>query len=199
MKIELSNNLVVDPLIDSQIKTAVLCLQKGGVIAYPTEAVYGLGCAPLNEAAVMRILTLKSRPVHKGLILLSDNFEHVLPYVDLTTVSDKQLNSVLQTWPGPYTWLFPASNKVPYWIKGDFESVAIRVTAHPIAAQLCRLFQEPIVSTSANISGYPPARTSQEVMTQFEQNIDSIVSGAVDLSRGPSEIKDVLTGAIIRA
>lgn len=184
--------------VNLKIEQVAQCLHKGGVIAYPTEAVYGLGCAPLNQAAVMKVLALKSRPIHKGLILLSDNFESLKPYLNLTVLSQAQLNAALQTWPGPYTWLFPASNLVPPWIKGDFLSVAIRVTAHPIAAQLCRAFGGPIVSTSANVSGASPARNIQQVMEQFPQGLDGIIEGELDLKRGPSEIRDVQTGLVLR-
>lgn len=185
-------------LMNLTLEKAVQHLQAGKVIAYPTEAVYGLGCAPLNEAAVMKILDLKSRPVHKGLILISYDFESLAPYLNLEVLTQTQVNSALASWPGPYTWLFPVSKLVPRWIKGDFSSVAVRVIAHPIAAQLCHLFGGPIVSTSANVSGALPARDVQQILEQFPQGLEGILEGELDLKRGPSQMRDVQTGVVLR-
>lgn len=181
------------------LEKAIQCVQSGGVIAYPTEAVYGLGCDPLNESAVMRLLSLKSRPVHKGLILISDTFESLKPYLDLAILTLEQLEEAFKTWPGPFTWVFPASSLVPSWIKGDFDSIAVRVTQHSIAAQLCRSLGFPLVSTSANINGELPARSTIQVLEQFPEGLEGIVVGELDLNRGPSEIRDIQTGAILRS
>jgi L-threonylcarbamoyladenylate synthase len=171
-------------------------LKNGGVIAYPTEAVFGLGCDPFNEQAVQKILQLKQRSMDKGLILIAANWEQVK---NLVLQIDKDLlTKVLATWPGPNTWVFPASKQCPKWVTGKFNSVALRITAHPIAKTICEEFGGPIVSTSANIEGSSPARTKQEVEKQFPQGIDLFVPGEIGNQTAPTLIRDVLTNKIIR-
>lgn len=175
---------------------AASVLTNGGIIAYPTEAVFGLGCDPFNEAAVLKILQLKQRSINKGLILLAANWEQINNLV--LPLEPKIIDPVLATWPGPYTWVFPASKKCPKWIMGEHDSVALRVTAHHIAKKLCEVFQGPIVSSSANIEGQEPARTMEEVQQQFSHDIDLIVPGEVGTQKRPTAIKNVLTNKIIR-
>lgn len=181
-----------------RLDEAVACLKAGGVIAYPTEAVFGLGCSPLDEKAVMKVLALKSRPVEKGLILIADTFERLKPYIDLENLSEAQIQAALDTWPGPFTWVFPASSQVPTWIKGSFDSVAIRVIQHTVATPLCEAFGEPLVSTSANKAGEEPARDVAKVLEQFPKDLEGILAGVVDPLRAPSQIRDVRTGVAFR-
>ena len=138
-------------LKENQIDFAVKCLKQGKVIAYPTEAVYGLGCDPDNVDAVSRILQIKHRALDKGFILIASSWEQIQPLVMYLTPD--LLTRVFATWPGPITWLFPASKQVPAWIRGNHDSVAVRVTAHPIARALCEQFGGPLISTSCNIAG----------------------------------------------
>lgn len=174
-------------------------MKDGGVIAYPTEAVFGLGCDPHNEKAVLQILELKSRLIRKGLILLASDFELIRPYLALEELSDSQINEALKTWPGPYTWVFPASALVPSWIRGDFSSIAVRITKHPGANMLCSAFNGPIVSTSANQDGQAPARTTEQVLKYFNNRLDACVDGLVgSLQRTPTQIRDIKTGKILR-
>src|SRR3990167_4516311 len=126
-------------------------LQQQGVIAYPTEAVYGLGCDPFSELAVKKILKLKKRDINKGLILIASNWKQIENLIQ--PIPDEKLSQVMQTWPGPVTWLFPASDEVPRWISGAHSTIALRITAHPIAKALCEKWNGPIVSTSANKEG----------------------------------------------
>lgn len=176
-------------------QAAQIC-RLGGVIAYPTEAVYGLGCDPLNEHAVHRILQLKQRPVEKGLILITDTLEKLLPY---TIISDKQINILLQPQPQAITWLVPISDLTPYWICGDHDTVAIRITQHSLAKELCSYLPFPLVSTSANPAGKLPARNALQVRNYFADEIDVILSGNVDRHARPSVIKDIVTGNILRS
>lgn len=169
----------------------------GNVIAYPTEAVFGLGCDPECEQAVHHILALKNRPIEKGLILIAANFEQFSPYIDLTKITLVQQQLMLNSWPGPVTWIVPKNNNTPYFLTGQFDSIAIRVTDHPIVQKLCQLFDKPIISTSANISGQAPARTMAEVETQFGQKLP-ILQGEIGKRINPSEIRDIETGLIIR-
>jgi len=179
------------------IKRAAQVMQKGGVVAYPTEAVWGVGCDPACEAAVQRLLDLKQRPVEKGLILLAADEAMVAPY--LAELNAAQRKTLSESWPGPNTWIIPKmSELVPAWVRGRFDSVAIRVTAHPWAAGLSRAFGGPIVSTSANPTGSAPALHQWQVQRYFQGRVDHICAGSVGGNRQPSTIRDLQTGAVIR-
>lgn len=181
-----------------KIQRTAHLLWGGAVVAYPTEAVWGLGCAPHNEQAVRRILSLKSRSVEKGLILVGSSmaqFDYLLQYL-----TQEQRNTMAATWPGPYTWLVPdLADQVPDWIKGKFSSVALRVSDHPLVAGLCDAFGGPIVSTSANPQGLQPAMENWQVRRYFGKRVDVITPGVVGGNNKPSEIRDLLSGQIIRS
>jgi len=190
---------LVDPtkLDNWRIRQAAMRLLDGEVIAYPTEAVWGLGCDPYNEAASLRLLQVKQRPVSKGLILIAANMEQLGSL--LSELSSDQREQLKGTWPGPVTWLIPDyGDIVPAWIKGDHSSVAVRVTAHPLAAALCLAFGGPLVSSSANKAGMPPARSSLQVIKQLGSEIDGLVHGSLGSQDKPSRIVDLLTGKILR-
>lgn len=187
---------VAGSLSQNAISRAVEILRKGGVIAYPTEAVFGFGCDPENRAAVERILKLKQRDQTQGLILVASSWEQLESLIE--PIPPRQLQRVLSTWPGPYTWIFPAKPEVPYWITGNHRSVAVRVSDHPIVQTLCQQFGGPIVSTSANIHQSPPARDFRTVKLLFEKQVDSIVPGNVGNLRNPTEIRDAVSGERIR-
>ncbi|MGI8474312.1 L-threonylcarbamoyladenylate synthase type 1 TsaC [Pectobacterium brasiliense] len=167
------------------------------VIAYPTEAVFGLGCDPDSEVAVNRLLALKQRPWQKGLILIAADFSQLAPYIDDSALSDEQKAVMFSTWPGPVTWVLPAKRTTPQWLTGQFSSLAVRVSDHPLVKELCLRYGKPLVSTSANLSGQPPCRTAQEVSLQFGGDFPVLV-GDVGGRMNPSEIRDVLTGELIR-
>jgi len=179
-----------------RIQHVARVMRSGGVVAYPTEAVWGLGCNPFDEEAVERLLSLKQRPVHKGLILLAADMEQVEPF--LLDLNDIQRQRLKNTWPGPVTWLVPHNGLAPPWITGHFDSLAIRVTAHPVAAGLARAFGGPIVSTSANPQGREPARDLLTLRRYFRTALDATASGMVGTRKNPSEIRDVHTGNIVR-
>jgi len=178
------------------IKKAVAILRQGGIIAYPTEGVYGLGCDPFNEKAVLRLLKLKQRSVDKGLILIASQWTQLENLVK--PIAKKLLSKVQATWPGPVTWVFPAINKAPAWICGAHDSVAIRVTNYPVAYALCEAYGRPIVSTSANLEGQPVTRNSKEVRKQFPRGIDFILPGTAGNLKSPTMIRDILTGKVLR-
>ncbi len=134
-----------------KIAIAAGLLKQGGVIVYPTEAVWGVGCDPQNHKAVMRLLAMKNREWQKGLILIAAHIEQVEPYIDMP--SRMAWRRATATWPGASTWVFPATDYCPMWISGERSTVAVRVTAHPLAARLCDEFGGAIVSTSANRAG----------------------------------------------
>ena len=178
------------------IDQAADCLRAGGVIAYPTEAVFGLGCDPRNEAAVRKILALKQRSPDKGLILLADHFARFSPYAG--DVAPEQLERAMVTWPGPVTWLFPRGKAVPGWLAGDHPTIALRVSSHPVCVALCAAFGHAIVSTSANPAAEVPAKSASQVDDYFGKAIDGIVVGEVGGQQHPSEIRDLGSGAVVR-
>ncbi|PIJ49134.1 L-threonylcarbamoyladenylate synthase type 1 TsaC [Erwinia sp. OLTSP20] len=172
-------------------------LYNEGVIAYPTEAVFGLGCNPDSELAVMKLLALKQRLPEKGLILIADTFAQLERYVAVQALSAVQKERMFASWPGPVTWILPACADTPRWLTGRFDSLAVRVTAHPLVKTLCREFGKPLVSTSANLSGQAPCRSVQEVQAQFGADFP-VLAGQTGGRANPSEIRDVLTGKQIR-
>lgn len=180
-----------------QLKKAAHCLSFGGVLAYPTEAIWGLGCDPFNQEATLRLLQIKQRPVEKGLILVASSVDQVAPL--LASLTDAQFNCVLGSWPGPTTWLIPDENNIiPWWIKGDHSSVAVRVSAHAQVNALCRRFGGPIVSTSANRAGAKPVKTALAVQKQMGKQVDGIFNGRLGDANKPSTIIDVVTGQTFR-
>lgn len=179
-----------------QLKAATIVLQEGGVIAYPTEAVFGLGCDPLNEEAVLRLLDIKQRPISKGLILIAENFNQLTPYID--NIPAEAMSRVQKSWPGPNTWIFPAAHSTPYWLTGDHDSIAVRVTAHPLAAALCKTFGGAIVSSSANRHGKQPSRSALRVRNCLGEQVEYVLNGNVDRNSKPTQIRDALTNEVIR-
>jgi L-threonylcarbamoyladenylate synthase len=171
-------------------------LKRGGLIAYPTESCYGLGCDPANRGAVQRLLKLKGRPQRKGLILIAAAFRQLRPYLAGLSAADQQ--KIAATWPGPHTWLLPAARACPPWLTGGHSAIAVRVTAHPDAARLCRSLDMPLVSTSANASGAKPAKTFRECLRLFGAKA-TVIPGRIGKRRRPSTIHDFATGAIIRS
>lgn len=175
---------------------AYRALRAGGVIGYPTEAVWGLGCDPLNAHAVERVLEIKERSPHKGLILIASSVEQIQPFV--TELPTARWLQVQHSWPGPVTWLMPASPRVPALVRGDSDRVAVRVTAHPLASALCYVFGGAIVSTSANRSGHPPARSALQLRRQLGRDLDFILPGELGGLAQPTSIRDALTGKLLR-
>ena len=174
---------------------AIQTIERGGVIAYPTEAVWGLGCNPFDQRAVAKILQLKSRDPAKGLILVAASMEQFAPFLE--ELSKKQLKTLQKTWPGPVTWLVPHHDLVPWWVCGEFSTVALRVSAHPVIQSLCKKVG-PIVSTSANPAGMDPAQDILQLRSYFGESLDAIIPGRLgDLSQ-PTEIRDLMTGSRIR-
>ncbi|MCJ8297405.1 MAG: Sua5/YciO/YrdC/YwlC family protein [Pseudomonadales bacterium] len=180
-----------------QINTAIEVLNNGGVIAYPTEAVWGLGCDPNSHAAVSRILAIKHRPEAKGLILVAACMSQLSAL--LTGVSANQLLALQATWPGPVTWIIEdPKNIIPQWIKGDFTSVAVRVSDHPMITALCEAHGGYLVSTSANPSGMSPATSEGSCRSYFGTKVDCYLSGSLGSCSTPSSIRVLKDGAIVR-
>jgi len=179
------------------LRRAGASLRLGGVWAYPTEAVWGLGCDPWNQSAVDWILTLKERPHRKGLILAAATIEQVAFLLEPLPASLR--DSAVAYWPGPTTLLLPdPQGLIPRWIKGEHERVAIRVSAHPGVQRLCTAFGGPLVSTSCNRAGRSPARWSWQVRRTFGGALDGILPGSLGGASQPSRILDPLDGRRLR-
>ena len=176
---------------------------EGNVIAYPTEAVWGLGCDPLNEQACLDLLQIKRRPIQKGMILIAgsiDEFAGILSALPVDQVQKLDAAWQNQISTGAITFLVPdILEQVPYWIKGSHNSVALRVSQHPLVKSLCQAFGGPLVSTSANRSGKPPARSRVLVEKYFGGQLEFIVPGALGGATNPSKIIDFYTGKTVRA
>ncbi len=170
-------------------------LRRGRLIAYPTESCYGLGCDPDNRAAVLRLLRLKQRPQHKGLILIASHYRQVARYLQALTPDEQARlkNDGAQA----VTWLMPARHSAPRWLRGAHDTLAVRLTAHSFARQLCRSVNSALVSTSANRSGQRPARTYAQCRRLFGNRV-WVLPGRVDKRRKPSTIRAWTDGKIIR-
>lgn len=174
------------------LRMASRAIHAGGIVAYPTEAVYGLGCDPYNPRAVMDLLALKQRPVHKGLILIAADMGQLAPF--MKPLDKTARKTLMDTWPGPVTWLVPARAETPYWLRGQHETIAVRVTAHPLAAALCRAAGHALVSTSANLAGHRPARNALRVRQQFGDRLDYLLTGPTGGQNRPTTIRNLQTG-----
>lgn len=180
-----------------QLALARQTVLAGGVIAYPTEAVWGLGCDPWNEQAVAHILELKQRPVEKGVILVAASVEQVRFLLD--PLPHELQREALSHWPGPVTCLLPDVNhQVPDWVRGKHRSIAVRVSEHPVVRALCEATGMPLVSTSCNPAGRSPARAIWQVRRYFGDQIDRLVPGPLGGNRKPSRIIDIVTGQQFR-
>lgn len=182
---------------DWYLRHTAAVVREGGVIAYPTEAVFGLGCDPLNYQAVSKLLSIKQRKPDKGLILIAADLAQIKPYIGKLSKSIYQ--KIEKKYSRPTTWLLPKADSLPYWLSGKHDKIAIRITAHPIAAELCRRCGYALVSTSANVEGQPPARNSLRVQRSLGSVIDKIVCGETSGLTNPSRIIDAQTNKIIRA
>lgn len=180
------------------VSEAVDVLKKQEVIAYPTEAVFGLGCDPDNRLVVEKLLMLKQRNWEKGLILIAADYSQLQRYIDDSALTVIQKERVFSSWPGPVTWVFPIVGTTPSWLTGKFKTLAVRVSDHPLVQQLCRQYGKALVSTSANLSSFPPCRLQEEVKQQFGYEFP-VLGGEVGGRVNPSEIRDVLTGQLFRA
>lgn len=176
------------------IHRAARIVREGGVIAYPTEGVFGLGCLPDDLEAVIRILSMKYRNPAMGLVLIAADPEQLDGWIRLPGAT----TSLDTGSADPVTWIVPATDRVPIWIRGRHEGLAVRITKHPVAAALCHASRSALVSTSANVSGRPPARNAFVLRRLFRDLVDYIVPGSCGPASGPSEIRDLVSGNVVR-
>ena len=184
---------------NQQTLSFIQALEQEEVIVYPTEAVYGLGCDPDSETAVHKLLAIKQRPVEKGLILIADNYAQILNYVDDERIPQDRRTEIFSSWPGAITWVMPAKKSTPKWLTGQFDTIAVRVTDHPVVKKLCREFGKPLVSTSANLTGQEPVITLDQAKQSFGNQVAVYVEGSLGGNTKPSQIRDAFTGKLFRA
>ena len=180
----------------TDIKQACSYLKTGGIVAYPTESCYGLGCDPRNNKAIKSLLEIKHRPWHKGLILIASSVDQLYPFIDRKQFD---MDKVQASWPGPTTWVVPAAEGISHYLRGNHQGIAVRVTDHPLASLLCRTFRGPIVSTSANPGRYPPALSAKGVRRYFaEGEVEMILEGPLGELESPTPIYDAVSGNTLR-
>ena len=184
---------------DLSINEAATVLQTGGVVAYPTEGVWGLGCDPRDQEAVLRLLAIKQRTVDKGLILIASHLDQLRPFLDIAAMPIDNLAAVLASWPGPHTWIMPASSDAPQWITGVHAGIAVRISAHAPVIELCNAFGGALVSTSANLSGQPAPRTRMGLDPVLLRQVEGVLHGETGGRSAPTVIHDAITGAALRS
>lgn len=184
--------------MSGELAPALAALRNGGVIAYPTEGVWGLGCDPRNERAVLRLLALKQREVGKGLILIAASESQLAAFIDTSPLATAQLDEIRASWPGANTWIVPASSTAPHWITGDHDGIAVRVTAHPQVIALCEGFGGALVSTSANVASAPSPRMRAELDPRIVAGVDAVCDGETLGRAQPSSIRDARSGRVLR-
>ena len=182
--------------IGQSINSAVATIQAGGVLVYPTEAVFGIGCDFRNQSAVTKILQLKQRPVNKGLVLIASHIQQILPLIK--PIDRSHLARALKSWPGHYTWVFPKTHSVPSWITGDFETVAVRISSHPTVKAICNHVGHALVSTSANISGQTTPNSCQEINNAWGNQVNYYLDLPLGKQDNPSTIKLASDGSVLR-
>ena len=178
------------------IREAVRHIAAGGVIAYPTDTVYGLGCNPFDGAAVLNLLALKQRSSKHGVILIGSRIDHFAPFLKPLTKTTAE--RVQKTNGAPVTWVLPCRSDTPVWLTGQHDTLAVRVTNHPVAAALCEAWGGALVSTSANIHGRQPATSPLGVRKAFNGLLDYILHNTAGATNRPSTIRNGLTGEVLR-
>jgi L-threonylcarbamoyladenylate synthase len=180
----------------ASLAAAVAALRHEGVIAYPTEAVWGLGCDPDSTSALTRLLALKSRDPSKGMILVAAGLDQLAPWLD--GLSEAQCRQLEQPCDTPTTWLVPDNGRAHRLVRGDHQRVALRICRHPLVARLCLAFGGPLVSTSANRAGESSAMNSAQVRAIFGDALDAVLDGPLGGHERPSTIRDLVTGQVLR-
>lgn len=177
--------------------SAAAVVRGGGVIAYPTEAVWGLGCNPFDEQAVLRILALKQRPVDKGLIVLASSISSLSPV--LSTLPQSQIDHLNRGWPASTSYVIDDySGFFPEFVRGQFNSIAVRISVHKPLNDLVESCGGLLISTSANPAGLDPAITETQAVNYFGDQVDCYASGSLGSSSSPSQIIRLSDLALLR-
>jgi len=189
-------------MVGWRLNRVVHALRKGAIVAYPSDTIWGLGCDPVNPLAVKKLQEIKRRPSTKGLILLGHKAEQFDFCIDKSTIDTLQKEAT-QHKQKPTTWVVPAAKNCPPWLTTGKQTIAIRLTDKPLIKALCSLLQRPVISTSANLSGRPPARNGLQIQRNFHTSVDFIIEDHDDHSslsgkQKASRIIDLKTGKILR-
>ncbi|TDQ56640.1 L-threonylcarbamoyladenylate synthase [Mesocricetibacter intestinalis] len=179
------------------INQLVELLHQGRVIAYPTEAVFGLGCDPNNQSAVEKLLVLKQRAPQKGLILVAPDIRFLRPFIDERPLQEIHWQRLQQEYAHPTTWVMPAKTSTPKLLTGSFDTIAVRLCTHPAVRLLCESSGTALTSTSANLSGRPPCKSAAEVYRQFGPNFP-VLDMPLGTADKPSEIRDIFSCKVFR-
>ena len=178
-----------EDLFNDDIKQACEVMQRGGIILYPTDTIWGIGCDATNAEAVQRVYKIKQRADSKALIILTDSEAKVEYYVSEVPETAWQLLDVAVK---PLTLIYPGARNLATNLLADDGSIAIRITKEPFSQRLCRQFRKAIVSTSANISGNAAPHNFSEISDEIKNAVDYIVTARRD------EIKESLPSSIIK-
>jgi L-threonylcarbamoyladenylate synthase len=183
--------VVAADALEDALAPAVACLARGGLIAYPTDTLYGLGVDPRRHDAVARLLQIKGRAAGAAIPLIAASISQVDLVGDLTAIGRR---IAAHFWPGPLTLVIRVTAPIDPAIHQSLETVAIRVPADPVARALANGLGFPLTSTSANLSGQPPAATAAAVRAAFGEDLDMLVDGGPSVGGPPSTIVDVVSG-----
>lgn len=182
-------------MITGNCDDAVEFLKTGSIVCYPTEAIYGLGCDPWCETAVNKIYKIKNRTLDKPFLLVASSITQLSKLIDIKKITDEVKNS----WPGHNTWLIPSIPSTPKWlIDAKTGLIGVRVSNHPTIIEICKKFDNPIISTSANKSHKYSINNKQDIINILSDNIDFLVDGSLGNEKKPSIIKNMITNEIIR-
>ena len=171
------------------INQAANIIKNGGLIAYPTETVYGLGADPYNAEAIQKIFTAKGRAEDKGIILLIRGVDDLSTLVHTVSPTAQILIEVF--WPGPLTLVFRANRDLSPALLGGRDTIALRHSSSSVASRLLFVLGGPLTSTSANRSAEPPARSACEVENALGDHLDLILDGGPSDTTLPSTLVDV--------
>lgn len=199
----------INSFYPDNLKLASDFVQQGNLLAYPTEAVWGIGCDPFNQQAVEQILAIKNRPLEKGMIVIAPSIASIQPF--LQYLPQERQQTILSSWRKvdnqAITWLFPIPQdlpiKIPDWVTGGRDSLAIRVIAHPTIGKLCQKLISPqnpygfLISTSCNPSGELPAKNFTQAQQYFGESVGYLVDETLNFTQ-PSQIKNALSGELVR-
>lgn len=177
------------------IRRAAEILDAGGVIAYPTEGVYGIGCRPDNLEAVSRVIDIKGRKAGAGLILIAPDADMFADWIAPTAIELERLRKPTNT---PVSWIVTAAGHLDPALTGGRQTLAVRVVNHPVVRRLCYATSSALVSTSANRSGHRAAKTAFQARCWLGNELDYVISGPLGNASGPSEIRVAQSNQVIR-
>lgn len=178
------------------IDRAARVLRAGGIVGYPTEAVFGLGCLPEQRDAISRLLEIKRRSARKGFVLIAAELQYLEQLIELP--EEPMRREILATWPGPVTWVLPARARVPAWLTGGRATLAVRITSHPVARALCLRTGSALISTSANVTRRRPHTRLLQLRRDFGRQVDYVLAGELGDAARPTAIRDGVTGRLLR-